>query len=160
MCCLIHINSYLWNFSSHFCDKQNTSYAIKPKTLVSAIIMIQLNSGELNQIEIKWCYLVCAVANCDGYDDFYVMLACLVKWLFACIVYLSIRREHCRSLRGRRLLRTAGTRALCWARQATSLSLHLHTPILLHAVFQLEIMVSKTFLQKDMKTILPPYVEL
>ena len=40
--------------------------------------MIKLNSGELNQIEIKWYYFVCAVAKCDVYDDCDVMLVCLV----------------------------------------------------------------------------------
>ena len=40
--------------------------------------MMQLNSGELNQIETKLCYLVCAVANCDVYDDCDEMLDCLV----------------------------------------------------------------------------------
>ena len=110
--CLLHTKSYLYNFSSYFCDKQNTSYAIKHETLDSAIIVIQLDIGQLNQIETRWCYLVCAVANCAVYDDCGVMLACLVL-VIVCLYCLSIRRERCRSLRGRRLLRTAGTRALC-----------------------------------------------
>ena len=57
-----------------FCDQQNSSYAIKPKTLVSAKVLTQLSNGKLNQMETKLCHLVCAVANCDVNDDCDVML--------------------------------------------------------------------------------------
>ena len=50
--------------------------------------------------------------NGDVYDCNDVMFAWLVL-VIVCIVHLSIRRERCRSIRGRRLLRAAGTRALC-----------------------------------------------
>ena len=55
---------------------------------------------------------MCAVANCDVYDCSDVMLSWLVL-VIVCIVYLSIRRERCRNLRGGGILRTAGTRELC-----------------------------------------------
>ena len=77
MGCLLHINSYLQNFSSYFCDKQNTICAIKLETLDSAMIAIPLDVGQLNQFETKLCCLVCSVPNCDAYDACAVMLACL-----------------------------------------------------------------------------------
>ena len=76
------------------------------------MIVIPLDVGQLNQIETRLCYLVCAVSSCAVYDDCDVMLACLVL-VIVCLYCLSIRRERCRSLRGRRLLRAAGTPALC-----------------------------------------------
>ena len=49
--------------------------------------MIQLDIEQLNQIETKLCYLVCAIANCAVCDDCDVMLACLVLVIVCLFIY-------------------------------------------------------------------------